>query len=189
MLHSCSTFCSYHLCYNWTKHITSTLSYSMCLRTERNKKNFGSTGVFPPIEPMHLISTFSLWARHTSRKVWRSQLIPQISISESSEPVKPKSKPKTKTGLAEEGGTTIRGATSRILIFRENRGTWSMNFTRRSPVRRTYNTEPSPKELVWGRSTPVYPGKYSFPLFVLVLISFNLLKMMNEKQNKKLSLH
>jgi hypothetical protein len=82
-----------------------------------------------------------------------------ISTSEGSELVKLK----TKTGLAEEGDITIRGPTSRIHIFRVNRGTWFMNFTRRSPVQRTYNTEPSPKALAWGRNTPMYPGKYSFP--------------------------
>ena len=37
-----------------------------------------------------------------------------ISTSEGSEPVKPKSKLKTKTGLAEEGGITIRGAATII---------------------------------------------------------------------------
>jgi hypothetical protein len=31
----------------------------MCLRLEKNKKGFGSFGVFSPIEPMHLISTLS----------------------------------------------------------------------------------------------------------------------------------
>ena len=69
---------------------------------------------------------------------------------------------RTKMGLAEKGEITTRCATTRILIFSANCGTWSTNFTRRSPVRRTYNTEPSPKELAWGRSTPMYPGKYSF---------------------------
>ena len=81
------------------------------------------------------------------------------------EPVKPKSKHKTKMGLAEKGDITIRGDITRILNLRANRGAWSMNFTRRSLVRRTSDTEPSPKELAWGRSTPVYLGKYSFPLF------------------------
>jgi hypothetical protein len=42
--------------------------------------------------------------------------------------------PMTKTGLAEEGGITIRGATTRILIFGANRGIRLMNFTWRSPV-------------------------------------------------------
>ena len=70
---------------------------------------------------------------------------------------------KTMSGLAEEGDITIRGTTTRILIFRTNQGTWSINFIRRSLVWRTYNIEPSPKELAWGRSTPVYLGKYSFP--------------------------
>ena len=92
-----------------------------------------------------------------------------------SEPIKPKAKLKTKMDLAEGGDVTIRSVVTRILIFRTNQGTWSMNFIRRSPVRRTYNTEPSPKELAWGRSILVYPGKYSFP-FVLV---FSIKKMNN----------
>jgi len=46
-----------------------------------------------------------------------------ISISEGPKPIKPKQKLKTKTGLAEEGDITIRGTTSRILIFRANQGT------------------------------------------------------------------
>ena len=54
-----------------------------------------------------------------------------------------------------------------------------MNFRRRSPVRRTYNTEPSPKELAWERSTSVYPGKYSFPFFSFTFF-FIVKKMMNE---------
>ena len=101
--------------------------------------------------------------------------IPQIFISEGPKSVKPKSKLTTKTGLAEEGDITIRGVIKRIFVFRTNRGTWLLNFIRRSLVRRTYNTKPSSKELAWGRSTPVYPGKYSFP-FVLVLVSSNSLK-------------
>ena len=89
-----------------------------------------------------------------------------------SEPIKPKFELKTKMGLAEGGDITIKGVITRILLFIANRGIWSINFTRRSPVRRTYKTEPSSKKLPWGRSTPMYPGKYSFP-FVLVLVSFN----------------
>ena len=45
-----------------------------------------------------------------------------ISTSEGPEPVKPKSKLKTKTGLAKEGDITIRGIVTRIFIFRTNRG-------------------------------------------------------------------
>ena len=85
-----------------------------------------------------------------------------IYISESSKPVKPKSKLEIKIGLAEECDITIRGVITRTLVFRTNRGTRLINFTRRNPVWRTYNTEPSPKELAWGRSTFVYPGKYSY---------------------------
>ena len=38
MLHACSIFWSYHPCYSWTKHITSTSSYSMCPRLEKKNK-------------------------------------------------------------------------------------------------------------------------------------------------------
>ena len=37
----------------------------------RGKWKFGSTGIFPPAEPMHLISVLSLWPEHTSSEVWR----------------------------------------------------------------------------------------------------------------------
>jgi hypothetical protein len=47
----------------------------------------------------------------------------QISTSESSKPIKPKSKLKTKMGLVEVGAITIRGTTTRILVFRANQGT------------------------------------------------------------------
>jgi hypothetical protein len=50
----------------------------MCPRLEKDKWNFGSIGVFPLTEPMHLISILSLQAGHTSSKVWRSLSIPQI---------------------------------------------------------------------------------------------------------------
>jgi hypothetical protein len=49
----------------------------------------------------------------------REQLILQISTSEGSEPIKPKSKLKTKTDLA-EGGITVRGVIIRILVFGVN---------------------------------------------------------------------
>ena len=121
---------------------------------------------------MHLISTLFYEQDTLQAKCRGRQSIPQTSTSEGLEPVKPKSKLKTKTGLAKDGGVTIRCVITRILIFRANRGIWSMYFTRRSPVRRTYNTEPSPKELAWGRSTPMYPGKYFFSPFVLVFSFF-----------------
>jgi hypothetical protein len=35
----------------------------------REEKTFGSVGVFPPIEPMNLISALSLWAGHTLNKI------------------------------------------------------------------------------------------------------------------------
>jgi hypothetical protein len=52
----------------------------------------------------------------THFKVWGKIVDSPISTSECSEPIKLK----TKTALAEEGGITIRGVTSRILIFRAN---------------------------------------------------------------------
>jgi hypothetical protein len=90
---------------------------------------FGSVGVFPPTEPMHLISTLS-YEQDTLQVKCGRVIDSSISISESSEPVNPKSKLKIKTSLAEEGGTTIRGATMRIFILEANQGTRSMNFIR-----------------------------------------------------------
>jgi len=54
--------------------------------------------------------------------VWGNQSIPHISTSEGSEPIKPKSKFKTKMGLVEED-ITITGVITRILIFRANQDT------------------------------------------------------------------
>ena len=56
----------------------------------------------------------------THFKVWGKIVDSPISTSEGSEPVKPKSKLKTKTGLAKEGDITIRGVTTRVLIFGPN---------------------------------------------------------------------
>ena len=67
--------------------------------------------------------------------------VDSLNFYNCSEPIKPKSKLRTKTGLAEEGDITIRGVITRIFIFRTNQDTRLMNFIRRSPVRRTYNTE------------------------------------------------
>ena len=99
-----------------------------------------------------------------------------------SEPIKPKSKLTTKIGLAEEGDITIRGATTRILIFRTNWGTWSMNFTRRNPDQRTYNTEPSPKELAWGEALPCIQVSIISP-FCLNFSFFSIVKKF-DKWNK-----
>ena len=121
---------------------------------------------------MHLISTLFYSRTHFNQNV--EELVNSlISTIEGPEPIKPKSKLKIKIGLVEEGDITIRGIIRRILLSRANQGIWSMNFIRRSTVQRTYNTEPSPKELVWGRSTPMYLGKYSFPFcfsFKILLI-------------------
>jgi hypothetical protein len=137
----------------------------MCLRLEKNKESFCSDGVFPSTEPMHLISTLFLWAGHTSSEVWESQLTPQISTSEGPKPVKPKSKLNTKTGLAEKCDITVEASSQES--SRSEQAEELDQWTSQGEVRfkELINTKPSSKELVWGRSTPVYPGKYSFPLF------------------------
>ena len=53
--------------------------------------------------------------------MWGKIVDSPISTSEGSEPIKPKSKLKTKTGLAEEGDITIRGVITRILILSKPR--------------------------------------------------------------------
>jgi len=50
------------------------------------------------------------------------ELVDSLNFYKCSEHVKPKSKLKTRMGLAEEGGITIRGVITRILIFRVNQG-------------------------------------------------------------------
>ena len=70
---------------------------------------------------MHLISILSYERDTLQAKHGGEQSILQNSISEGHEPVKPKSKLKTKTGLAEEGDITIRGIITRIFVFRTNR--------------------------------------------------------------------
>ena len=71
---------------------------------------------------MHLISTLS-YEQDTLQAKCKGKIVNfPISTSESPEPVKPKSKLKTKTSLAEEGDITIRGIIKRIFIFRTNRG-------------------------------------------------------------------
>ena len=69
---------------------------------------------------MHLISTVFYSSTHFKQNVELVNSL--ISTSEGPEPIKPKSKLKTKTGLAEEGDITIRGIIIRIFIFRTNRG-------------------------------------------------------------------
>jgi len=69
---------------------------------------------------MHLISTLSYEQDTLQAKHGGEQSILQISTSEGPEPVKPKSKLKTKMGLVEDGGITIRCVITRILIFRAN---------------------------------------------------------------------
>ena len=63
--------------HSWS-YYPSTLSCSLCLRLEKNKYTFGSVGVFPPTEPMHLIFALSLWAGYTSSKTWRSFPTPRL---------------------------------------------------------------------------------------------------------------
>ena len=72
---------------------------------------------------MHLISTLFYEPNTLQAKCGGRQSIPQTSTSEGPESVKPKSKLKTKTGLAEEGDITIKSVITRILIFSANQGT------------------------------------------------------------------
>jgi len=70
---------------------------------------------------MHLISTLFYSRTHFKQNV--EELVNSlISTSEGPEPVKPKSKLKTKIDLAEEGDITIRGIITRLFVFRTNRG-------------------------------------------------------------------
>ena len=70
-----------------------------------------------------MISTLS-YEQDTLQAKCKGKIVDSpISTSKGSEPTKPKSKLKTKIGLAEKGDITIRGTTTRILIFRANRGT------------------------------------------------------------------
>jgi hypothetical protein len=47
-------------------------------KVREDEYSFGSIGVVPPIEPMHLISALSLWAGHTLSKIWKSLSTPQF---------------------------------------------------------------------------------------------------------------
>ena len=70
-----------------------------------------------------MISTLS-YEQDTLQAKCKGKIVDSlISTSEGPEPIKPKQKLKTKTGLAEEGDITIRGTTSRIIIYRANQGT------------------------------------------------------------------
>ena len=89
----------------------------MCLRTERNKKNWFYWCF--PTNRAHALDLYLVFMSRTHFKQGVGKVDSPISTSEGSKPVKLR----TKTGLAEEGGITIRGATSRILIFRANQDT------------------------------------------------------------------
>jgi hypothetical protein len=67
---------------------------------------------------MHLISTLFYEQDTLQAKCGGRHSIPQISIREGPESIKPKSKLTIKTGLAEEGDITIRGIITRIFLFR-----------------------------------------------------------------------
>ena len=71
----------------------------MCLKLEKNKWSFGYVGVFPPIEPMHLISTLSYEQDTLQAKRGGEQSILQISTSEGPEPIKPKIKTQNQDGF------------------------------------------------------------------------------------------
>ena len=72
-----------------------------------------------PTNRAHALDLYLVFMSKTHIKPSVGKVDSPISTSEGSEPVKLK----TKTGLAEEGAITVRGATSRILILRANRGT------------------------------------------------------------------
>ena len=119
MLHACSIFWSYHPWHNWTKHRNiNFIIFNVPMEWIKFWLYFGSVGVFPPTEPVHLTSTLSLWAVHTSSKGCRKIVIDSpISTSGSAEPVNPKSKLKTKTGLAEKGNIVIRDTVTRYAVI------------------------------------------------------------------------
>ena len=75
---------------------------------------------------MHLISTLFYEQDTLQAKCGARQSIPQTSTSEGPEPVKPKSKLKTKIGSTEEGDITIRGIITRIFVFK-NKPRYSIN--------------------------------------------------------------
>ena len=162
MPHACSIFWSCHLWHNWTKHININFIIFNVPKVREEWIKFWFCWCFPT----NIAHALDLYLVFMSRTYFKQSVGKDSWLSnfyKCSEPIKPKTKLKIKMGLAKGGDITIRGSTTRILLFRANRGIWSINFTRRSSVRITYNTEPSPKELTWGRSTPVYLGKYSFP--------------------------
>jgi hypothetical protein len=84
----------------------------------------------------HGVIMLQRWRTHFKQSVGKDTVDSPISTSEGPEPIKPKSKLKTKTGLTEEGNITNRGVITRIFVLTTNQ-TRSMNFTRRSPVQRT----------------------------------------------------
>jgi hypothetical protein len=71
---------------------------------------------------MHLISTLS-YEQDTLRAKCGKIVDFIISTSKGSKPIKPKSKLKTKTCLAEGDDITIRGVITKIFVFRANQGT------------------------------------------------------------------
>jgi hypothetical protein len=71
---------------------------------------------------MHLISTLS-YGQDTLRAKCGKIVDFPISTSEGFEPIKPKSKLKTKTGLAKGDDIIIRGVITKIFIFGANQGT------------------------------------------------------------------
>ena len=86
---------------------------------DTKKTKFWFCWCFPTNRAHALDLYLVLWVGHTSSKVWGKSTLQflQVKVLNLS---KQKSKLKTKMGLVEEGGITIRGATSRIHIFRAN---------------------------------------------------------------------
>ena len=141
MLHACSIFWSYHPWHNWTKHININFIILNVPKVREEWIKFWLCWCFST-NRAHALDLYLVFMSrtHFKQSVGEDSRLP--NFYKCSEPIKPKSKLKTKMSLVKGGDITIRGTTTRIVIFRANRGTWSMNFTRRSPVWRTYNTEP-----------------------------------------------
>ena len=115
---------------------------------------------------MHLISTLSYEQDTLQAKCGGRQSIPQTSTSEGPEPIKPKSKLKTKIGSTEEGDITIRGVITKIFVFK-NKPRYSINELHKEKSGSKDLQHPTLIERAsLGRSTPVYLGKYYFPFCV-----------------------
>ena len=68
------------------------------------------------------LDLYLVFMSRTHFKQSMGKLVDSSNFYKCSEPIKPKSKLKTKTGLAEDGDITNRGIITRIFVFRTNRG-------------------------------------------------------------------